>query len=138
MKRGVESKAAVWCYTASFMSFVLAFYLLGAGLWEHDILGGVGCFILLSASCLVLGWFAIGLGEVGREEDLKREQKRCTDIANTLPIYWGWMGETDDPKPWGCIITADEEAGPDHYGNWYCDQCPAQNECPYPNKKWSE
>lgn len=54
-------------------------------------------------------------------EDL---QEFCTMVANRLPL------KTHDNEPWGCILTEEEE--------WYCDECPAQNFCPHPNKNWSK
>jgi hypothetical protein len=58
----------------------------------------------------------------------KQLQKLCTQIANEMPIVWGWGGE--DPKPWGCIIDESDE--------WYCDQCPVQSICPEHRKRWSK
>ena len=58
-------------------------------------------------------------------------QKLCTKIANEMPIKWGWGDETQpDPKPWGCIITSNDE--------WYCDQCPVIEICPHSTKHWSK
>ena len=58
----------------------------------------------------------------------KSEQELCTNIANTMPIDWGW-GD-GNPKPWRCILTAENE--------WYCDSCPVQDICPYEDKLWSK
>jgi hypothetical protein len=58
-------------------------------------------------------------------------QKLCTKIANEMPVVWGWNG--DDPKPWGCIITAEDKGD-----EWYCDQCPVQEICPSPRKEYSK
>jgi hypothetical protein len=56
-------------------------------------------------------------------------QTLCTKIADTMPIEWGW-GADPDPKPWGCILSESEE--------WYCDQCPVQEICPYTAKSFSK
>lgn len=56
-------------------------------------------------------------------------QKLCSEIANTMPVVWGWGG--DDPKPWGCILNDDGD-------EWYCDQCPVSKICPHPHKEWSK
>ena len=58
----------------------------------------------------------------------KKLQKLCTEIADTMPIQWGW-GQPE-PKPWGCIFTQEDD--------WYCDQCPVQDICPNPYKHWSK
>ena len=53
-------------------------------------------------------------------------QRLCTDICNRMPVYWGW-GEPEDPKPWGCMLTAQDSKEP---YEWYCDSCPVQSICP--------
>jgi hypothetical protein len=53
-------------------------------------------------------------------------QEFCTMIANTVPVAKGWY----KGKVWECILTLDRE--------WYCDDCPARNVCPHPNKHWSK
>lgn len=58
----------------------------------------------------------------------KRLQELCTKIANEMPVKWGWGGP--EPKPWGCILTEDDE--------WYCDKCPVQDICPHKCKEWSQ
>jgi len=55
-------------------------------------------------------------------------QKLCTEIANTMPVKWGWS-EGEEAKPWGCILTNKQ---------WYCDSCPVQEICPNDNKDWSK
>jgi hypothetical protein len=55
-------------------------------------------------------------------------QKLCTEIADTMPVNWGWGG--NDPKPWGCILSKKTE--------WYCDSCPVQDICPFDDKEWSK
>jgi hypothetical protein len=55
-------------------------------------------------------------------------QTLCTKIANDMPIKWGWG--SPDPKPWTCILTAEDE--------WYCDSCPVQEICPNEWKHWSK
>ena len=67
--------------------------------------------------------------EQARLKDTKKLQKLCTKIADEMPVKWGW-GKPDDPKPWGCILTAE--------GEWYCDTCPVQEICPHPDKEWSK
>jgi hypothetical protein len=66
-----------------------------------------------------------------RLENTKKLQALCTKIADTMPVNWGWKGP--DPKPWGCIITVQREGH-----EWYCDQCPVQDICPYPGKSYSQ
>ena len=56
-------------------------------------------------------------------------QELCIEIANNMPVRWGWGG--DERKPWTCILT---EGGHD----WYCDQCPVSKICPHPHKEWSK
>ena len=54
-------------------------------------------------------------------------QKVCTNVANTMPVFWGWG--VPDNKPWGCIVNR-----PD----WYCDKCPVQTICPKEWKNFSQ
>lgn len=53
-------------------------------------------------------------------------QQFCRRVANELPVKFRGRPEA---KPWGCIIDN---------GDWYCDECPAQEVCPYPHKEWSK
>lgn len=53
-------------------------------------------------------------------------QDLCTRVANSEPVKEGWY----TGKPWGCILTEKSE--------WYCDDCPVQDVCPYPYKEWSQ
>lgn len=62
----------------------------------------------------------------------KKLQKLCTNIANAMPVVWGWNGL--DPKPWGCILQEDK----DHEEDWCCDKCPVTEICPNDNKEWSK
>ena len=62
----------------------------------------------------------------------KQLQKLCSEIADTMPVNWGWNGP--DPKPWGCIITRYKEEGTE----WYCDTCPVQALCPHEDKEYSK
>ena len=55
-------------------------------------------------------------------------QRLCTMVADHMPAGVEWIGKE---KPWGCILTQD-------HGEWYCDDCPVKNDCPYENKQWSE
>lgn len=66
----------------------------------------------------------------------KELQKFCTMIANTVPVKSGWYKD----KIWGCIITK-ENSNPedeDYEPEWYCDECPAREVCPYEYKTWSK
>ena len=56
-------------------------------------------------------------------------QELCSEIANNMPVVWGWGSEAE-VKPWGCILTES--------GEWYCDQCPVSKICPHPHKEWSK
>lgn len=50
----------------------------------------------------------------------------CTRIADTMVLRDGWKkGEV-----WGCILSSRRE--------WYCDDCPVKDICPYECKKWSK
>lgn len=62
----------------------------------------------------------------------KQIQTLCTKICNEMPVKWGW-GKPDEPKPWGCILTPQEENE-----EWYCDKCPVQDICPSPDKTYSQ
>lgn len=62
----------------------------------------------------------------------KKLQALCTKIANEMPVVWGW-GVQPDPKPWGCVITAEEQ-----HEEWYCDKCPVQEICPHEGKEYSK
>lgn len=70
----------------------------------------------------------------------KQLQKLCTEIADTMPVVWGWGGP--DPKPWGCMITVEnaDRADPDDYPDteWYCDKCPVHSICEYDEKRHSK
>ena len=67
-----------------------------------------------------------------RLENTKKLQQLCTKIADTMPVKWGWNGP--DPKPWGCILSVKKDSNQE----WYCDQCPVQEICPYPGKVHSQ
>lgn len=60
-------------------------------------------------------------------------QKMCTKIADEWPTWTGWKGHKHEPKPWGCIITAELNGE-----EWYCDECPVQTICPYKYQSWSK
>lgn len=54
-------------------------------------------------------------------------QKFCTRVANEMPVkFW----DNEEAKPWGCMLDKEYE--------WCCDECPAQDFCPYPHKEWSK
>jgi hypothetical protein len=70
-------------------------------------------------------------------------QRLCTLAADNVPVDWGWnqtghdepddpVGTKENPKPWGCLITVEKEH------EWYCDNCPVQNICPYQFKNYSK
>lgn len=61
----------------------------------------------------------------------KATQRLMTKIADELPVKWGWGGP--DPKPWGCIITAEARGE-----EWYCDTCPVESICEYDYKEFSK
>lgn len=66
----------------------------------------------------------------GRElPDDKELQELCTEIANTMPVLLSWR-PAEEPKPWGCIITAESVH--------YCDYCPAKTICPNKEKHYSK
>lgn len=71
-------------------------------------------------------------GKVVINLSTKKLQALCTKIANEMPVKWGW-GQTPDPKPWGCMLTAADDGM-----EWYCDTCPVKDICPNPNKDWSK
>ena len=52
--------------------------------------------------------------------DLGKLQEFCTFVSNNLILAEGW----------GCMLTIERE--------WYCDECPAKDVCPYDNKHWSK
>lgn len=56
----------------------------------------------------------------------KELQKFCTMVADNMLVKQGWY----KGKAWGCILTRKEE--------WYCDDCPAKDICPYTSKHWSQ
>lgn len=66
-----------------------------------------------------------------RMPSIKKLQEFCTMVADTLPVKGGWW----DGKPWGCIIT-EQKKNPDY--EWYCDECPARDICPYDYQHWSQ
>lgn len=66
---------------------------------------------------------ARALDEFPSRENL---QKFCTTVADNMPVKSGWK----KGQIWGCILTREDE--------WYCDDCPAEKVCPYPNKAWSK
>lgn len=59
-------------------------------------------------------------------------QAFCTRVADELPID-GWHTHGKGKQPWGCIITHAQRRQ-----EWYCDDCPAQEQCPYTAKEWSK
>ena len=64
-------------------------------------------------------------------------QKLCTKICDTMPVMWeGWSDPQPqpNPKPWGCIFTREKATKCE----WYCDQCPVQEVCPYECKEYSK
>ena len=63
-----------------------------------------------------------------QETDL---QALCTLAAQHIPVVVEWRSDKT-PRPWGCIL------GPREQNPGYCDQCPAQEVCPYKGKEWSK
>lgn len=55
----------------------------------------------------------------------KKLQALCTKIANEMPISRSWDKKAAR-EPWGCIITRGEEGD-----EWWCDECPVRQICPY-------
>ena len=54
-------------------------------------------------------------------------QDLCTKVCDNMPIkFWG----NEEAKTWGCIKTSSNE--------WYCDECPVQEQCPQEYKHWSK
>ena len=60
----------------------------------------------------------------------KTIQELCTRIADLQPVELEWDEEDEEPEPWGCIITRDDEH--------YCDECPVDKICPYKYKQYSK
>jgi len=61
------------------------------------------------------------------KENIRLLQEVCTYAANNVPIkFWG----REELQPWGCIMTSSQE--------WYCNECPVQQQCPHDNKEWSK
>jgi endonuclease III len=64
------------------------------------------------------------------EDAQKILQHVCTKAANEWPIkYWGRA----EASPWGCYLTMEANGT-----EWYCDECPVQDICPYEYKDWSK
>ena len=59
--------------------------------------------------------------------DLEKLQKLCSLAAKYVPVDPDWF---EEPGPWGCIL--------DSGSDWYCDECPAKDVCPYEQKEWSK
>lgn len=71
------------------------------------------------------------LAEKGKKAPSDKDlQMLCTQVADHMPIEWGWGDNPDIPKPWRCILSVKTE--------WYCDQCPVKRICPHPHKEWSK
>ena len=64
----------------------------------------------------------------------KTLQDLCTKVCDHMPVKWDW-GDEKIFKPWGCILSG-EKSGENE--GWYCDQCPVQDQCPYPHKRYSQ
>lgn len=56
-------------------------------------------------------------------------QLLCTLAANHVPVQRNW--DKDNVSPWGCIL--DDVTNPE-----YCDDCPAEEICPYGHKQFSQ
>jgi len=59
------------------------------------------------------------------EDAQKVLQELCTRVADNEILTESWM----KGQPWGCYLTK---------ADWYCDQCPVQDVCPYEWKEWSK
>ena len=57
----------------------------------------------------------------------KKLQTICSDVCDNYIVKSGWYKD----KPWGCILTTRKI-------DWYCDDCPVQDICPYENKRYSK
>lgn len=68
-----------------------------------------------------------------RDSQTAALQAVCTLAANHVPVRRPWNSESDDPRPWGCILNPDKKTSPG-----YCDECPVQDACPYEHKRWSK
>jgi hypothetical protein len=54
-------------------------------------------------------------------------QELCTKVCDNLPVkFW----DNAKAEIWSCIRT------PNNHG--YCDECPVEEECPYPHKEFSK
>lgn len=70
---------------------------------------------------------------LGRRAPSKKDlQEVCTNLANSMVLKSGWK----KGKVWGCILSVKKNSDCDD--EWYCDECPAQGVCPYPNKSYSK
>ena len=67
--------------------------------------------------------------KAGRAVEYDDLQKLCTLVANFAPATRSW--DTGNESPWGCLL--DEESNPE-----YCDDCPAEEMCPYEYKQFSQ
>jgi hypothetical protein len=63
--------------------------------------------------------------------------KLCMRVAlsESIPDPWDMHRKEGEPKegPWGCIRSEDPEKNP-----MYCDECPVDGICEYPNKEYSQ
>lgn len=66
-----------------------------------------------------------------REEELRETlQKLCTMVCDHMPVRREWEDEEEPDRPWGCTLSQE--------GEWYCDECPVQDECPSNRKEYSK
>jgi hypothetical protein len=71
-----------------------------------------------------------GAAEKAKIDTREQVQRLCTLVALHMPVPRRWSSSAT-PTPWGCILV-------DPNKNGYCDDCPAQEDCPHPHKRWSK
>lgn len=58
----------------------------------------------------------------------------CINVADTMPITYR-NDKHGIQQPWGCMITYIRKGVNQE---WYCDQCPVNEICPYEGKRFSK
>lgn len=61
-------------------------------------------------------------------------QDLCIEIAEHKPIIVS-RNKDMKPEPWGCILVKHPKP---MLNSGYCDECPVNKICPYPDKEWSK
>lgn len=59
---------------------------------------------------------------------IEKLQKFCTFVSDNMVLTDGWR----KGSAWGCILSQENRR------DWYCDDCPARQICPYPGKEFSK